>query len=126
MLFSELVAQLSRQLSLPNLAPGDTGACAIRFDDLVVHFQNVPAARAFDVSCPLGRVAPRDKPAMQRLLEGREGAGPYCSEAGQVFMRRRFYLQAMSFPNFFKALERFINDADHWRDRLRPSGLELS
>lgn len=126
MLFSDLVAQLGRQLNLPHLVVSHNDDCAIRLDDLVVHLQNVPQARAFDLSCTLGRAAARDIGAMRGLLQGREGAGPYCDEAGRVFMRQRFFLQAMSFPNFFKALERFINDADHWRDRLRRSGLGLS
>ena len=123
MLFPDLVAQLGRQLNLPHLVVSHNDDCAIRLDDLVVQFQNMPQVRGFDLSCTLGRVAARDQGAMRRLLEGREGAGPYCDEAGRVFMRQRFFLQAMSFPSFFKALERFINDADHWRDRLHRSGL---
>lgn len=126
MQFHELVAHLSRQFRLPSLVASPEGSCAIRLDDLVIRFQHMPQARAVDLSCPLGRVSPKDLPGMQQLLEGREPPGPYCNDVGQVHMRQRFFLQAMAFPNFFKALERFTNDADHWRGRLRRSGLEFS
>lgn len=125
MQFFELVAHLGRQLGLPSLVAGPDGACAIRLDDLVIRFQHVPQARAVDLTCPLGRASARDLPRVRELLAGREAPGPFCSEAGQIQMRQRFFLQAMAFPNFFKALERFTNDADHWRDRLRRSGLEI-
>ncbi len=126
MQFFELVAHLSRQLGLPYLVASPDGSCAIRLDDLVIPLQHVPQARAVDLTSPLGRVSPRDLPRMQQLLDGREPPGPFCNDVGQVQMRQRFFLQAMAFPNFFKALERFTNDADHWRDRLRRSGLEFS
>lgn len=126
MQFFELVAHLSRQLRLPSLVASPDGSCAIRLDDLVIRFQHMPQAHAVDLTIPLGRVSPKDLPRMQHLLEGRESPGPFCNDVGQVQMRQRFFLQAMAFPNFFKAMERFTNDADHWRDRLRRSGLDFS
>ncbi len=126
MQFFELIAHVSRQLGLPGLVASPDGNCAIRLDDLVIRFQHSPQARAVDLTCPLGRVSPRDLPEMQRLLEGREAPGPFCNDVGQVQMRQRFFLQAMAFPPFLKALEHFTNDADHWRGRLRRSGLEFS
>lgn len=119
--FPELIRLLSRQFSLPGLSAGQGGRCAVRFDDIVVHFSHVPEARAFDLSTALGRIDAADPRALQTLRSVREGNGHlHWNEAGAVWMAQRFFLQAMAFPNFVRALERFINQADHCRACCRP------
>ena len=111
--FPELIQLLSRQFALPGLSVVPGGRCAVRFDDIVVHFSHVPEAQALDLSTALGRVDAADPRALQNLRSLHEGNSHlHWNEAGAVWMAQRFYLQAMAFPHFVRALERFINQAD--------------
>lgn len=119
MQFDEVILQLSRQLNLPTLVPGPSGTCALRFDDIVVTFTHVPTDHAFDLSARIGRVDLREPAVALALQDGRESTSALqWDDSGEVRMRQRFWLAALSFPHFFRAMERFVNQADHWRARL--------
>ena len=114
--YPELMSELARRLQLSTAAPGASGHCALRFDDVVVHFTHVPGAKALDLYAALGHVDLRDPAAQESLRLAREHTSLlHCEPTGELSLRQRFHLQAMAFPPFFKALERFINLADHWR-----------
>jgi hypothetical protein len=117
--FPDLIRQLGRHLRLPSLAVGPGGSCAVRFDDIVVSFTTVPAAGAFDLSARIGRVNLLDPDIAEALEEGRQNVSAlHWDKAGDVMLRQRFWLAALSFMDFFRAMERFVNRVDHWRQRL--------
>ena len=121
MQFFEVVERLSVRLNVPELVPGPCGICAVRLDDLVVTFRHDPAARAFSVSSPLGVVNAWEEEPMRALLAER-GHAPMrisCGADGRVEASQRFSLPELSFDAFYRALERFVNEADHWRARVR-------
>ncbi len=118
MQYTELMSELASRLQLSGLSPlGER--CALRFDDVVVHFTHQPTLRAVDLYAPLGH-ADMGRPGMLDALgQVREHTSLFhWDEHGALSLRQRFHLQAMVFPPFFKAIERFINLADHWRQQF--------
>ncbi|TFZ01145.1 type III secretion system chaperone [Ramlibacter rhizophilus] len=120
--FTELIDQLSQQLNLQGLQPGPGGRCAVRFDDVVVQFAAVPSANAVDLSAQVGVVDLREPQVMQLLQSTRDNSiALHWNERGEVTVRQRFWLQVLSFPHFFRSLNLFITQAEHWRVRLKAT-----
>ncbi|MEJ7931219.1 type III secretion system chaperone [Ramlibacter sp. AN1015] len=119
MQFNVLIRQLAERLKLPALVVGPDGRCAIRFDDVVVRFSHAPAADAFDLSARIGAVDLGDPEVVDALEALRESSAAACwDSSGQVSLRQRFWLAALSLPHFVRALERFVDQTEHWRRRL--------
>lgn len=120
MQFFEVIELLSLQLRLPQLVPGPNGVCAIRVDGMVFTFTHEPLARSFEVSVPVGYANLHDPATCQWLEAGRcaEGARLRWDATGHTSLYQRFSLPALSFPHFFRALERLITRAEQWPGRL--------
>lgn len=120
MQFFEVIELLGLQLRLPQLVPGRNGVCAIRVDGMVFTFTHDPLALSFEVSTPLGYANLNDPATCQWLEAGRSAEGPRLrwDASGHTSLHQRFSLPALSFPFFFRALERFISEAEQRRTRL--------
>jgi hypothetical protein len=120
MQYFELIELLSLQLRLPQLVPNPSGVCAIRVDGMVFTFTHDALARSFEVSVPLGYANLHD-PAKLQAMEAAgsaDAARLRWDASGHTSLHQRFSLPALSFPHFFRALERFINQAEQWRQRI--------
>lgn len=123
MQFFEVIEYLSAQLQLPQLVPRPNGTCAVRLDNVIVHFSHDPLARCFDIRTDIGRADTGDAALMKALLAanrfGDGGAGVLaCDAMGHTVLRQRFSLQELSLHLFYTALARFVSHAEHWQERL--------
>lgn len=124
MQFFEVIEYLSAQLQLPQFVPRPDGTCALRLDDVVVHFTHDPVARCFDIRTDVGHADTADAALMKALLAANrfgDGSGASilaCDAMGQVVLRQRFSLQDLSPHRFCTALARFVSYAEHWQERL--------
>lgn len=119
MQFFELIERVGIQLHLPDLIPNPNGVCAIRVDGMVITFRHEPAMCAFTLSTRVGRVDLGDASTLASLAAADLG-GPTLewNLAGEVTLRQRFFLPALEFRLFFRALQRFVDQAEAWGRRL--------
>ncbi|MEJ7932072.1 type III secretion system chaperone [Ramlibacter sp. AN1015] len=123
MQFHQLMQRLGVELRVPELAPNEQGACAIRLEGMTLSFYEDPD-QAFSVLCPLGAVAADHREMHEALLAGNlfadgiGGSALALDGEGNAWLSQRFHPADLSFPRFLAALDRFANLADYWKERV--------
>jgi hypothetical protein len=124
MQFFEVVRLMGTQFALPQLAPGASGTCSLRFDGVTVSFTHDERTEALELHAPLGRIDPARPEGLRGLLEanrlgdGSGGSALACDVSGRVGLRQRLALADLSPERFLASLARFVSWAEHWQVRL--------
>ncbi len=127
MLFQDIVNFLGRELHLPDLALDEEGAFAVQLDDVIVSFVPEPQSTHFLMRAQLGTIGLADDKGLADLLAGNffpdgvGGANLGVNDEGHVLLTQQLALGSLAFPWLLGALERFVNLAELWQNRLNAS-----
>lgn len=123
--FQALVGELCEALGLP--VPTDLdGAFHFKADDLEIDVLRDPGGESLIVQCRVASLG--DDPSLELLSEICEANFRWCATAGatlglnrstgEVLLAREHTLQALDGQRFLPPLERFIDAAGFWKQRL--------
>jgi hypothetical protein len=123
--YSELIAAIGRELSLPSLAPDSDNRCHLSIDDrLDLNVLYRPDDGMVWLASPIGSLRLDDVDAYRRMLEanafGRGTGGAELAiegglECSQAMMLQAKSLAALDAAALLKWIEQFIGMAERWR-----------
>ena len=125
---AEFVARLGERGGVPDVSLDDARTCTLVFDDQWVHLEEHEAGNAVLLYADVGRLPAEQSAAdgmCRRLLEanlftaGTAGATlGVASASGLIALTLRIDLRACDYAEFESVLQRYVDTAIAWRDRL--------
>ena len=124
--FREIIRQLGAKIGIEDLAPDETNACHLSFDDMSVSFMEDPVS---DTVVTWSEVCepPADgadmlyRVLMEAMFMGRGTAGSSFSidpESGKIFLHRVDPAAMLDLDSFCAMTEKFVNTLEVWRRNI--------
>jgi len=118
-----LLGELADNLKLPAFHSDRNGRYSLVIDDMPILLSPLDGGEAITISATLELPDPRDVHVLKDLLSGNKmgigTGGAVLSIDGQGCVALTMQLQntALTFEQFKKMLERFMNHLEYWRNR---------